>query len=311
MTHEAGVRRAVDVLLRAQSAGPGGVSMAGLAAEWGVHERTVRRLAAAAIDAAERHTDIGQLLRIGRGRAARLVWTPARPPRDVHASEAMALLAALGPWSALGHDDITNTLERLLASASRSTRATRRRHLERLARTGLWYQPFGRRPHRDPDALDQVLSALLYGRELRVGRYSSPEEPARSLVLQPWTLVHAYDGLYVLGPEVDEGGGTEPRMWALHRMEEVRFLRDRGITVPGDYDPSGYLGHGYGPFLGEAGTTELFVPDAEAPYVLEYQLPSQVGEPQPVEGGWRVVLGTGVNWGIRLWARWMGVEVVE
>jgi len=223
----------------------------------------------------------------------------------------MALLAAIGPWRALGHDDIAITLERLLVAASRDARATRRRDLNRLSRTGFWYQPFGRRPHRDPDALDQVLSALLYSCVLHVGRYSSPEERARPLDIEPWTLVQSYDGLYVLGPDAADGCGSSPRMWALHRMQDVSFLRKRRFMVSGDYDPADYLGHGYGPFVGSPGTTELFVPEREARYVLEYDLPSQLGAPTRVNGGWRVVLGTGINWGIRLWARWMGIEITS
>lgn len=308
MPREESVRRSVDVLIRAQVAGPGGILLHALAAEWGVHERTVRRLATAAVEASARHTAAGQLSRVGRGRTARLVWIPALPSRDVHATEALALLAAAGPWRALGHDDIADTLDRLLAAAGRDARAVRRRDLDRLARTGFWYQPFGRRPHRDPDALDQALSSLLYGAVLHVGRYRSPEELARSLDLECWTLVHAYDGLYVLGPEI--GSDRGPQMWAVHRMTDTRLDRSRRFSVPRDHDPATYLGHGYGPFLGEHGETELFVPDTEADYVMEYELPSQVGEAQRVDGGWRVTVGTGVTWGMRLWCRWMGVEIV-
>lgn len=306
-----GSRRAVDLLLRAQAAGPAGVSIRALASEWNVHERTVRRLAQDTIDAAARFEAQGTLRKQGRGRLARLVWEPADTIRDVRSTEAMALLAALGPWRALGHDDISETLERLLGEAGKTARTTQRRHLEQLARTGFWYQPFGRRPHRDPEALDQVLSALLYGCVLQVGRYRSPEERERSLDIEPWTLVHAYDGLYVLGPEVGADEDHEPLMWALHRMEDTRFIRGQRFTVPGDFDPATYLGHGYGPFIGEPGRTELFVPEREARYVLEYELPSQIGEAERVEGGWRVVLGTRVNWGVRLWARWMGVGIAE
>jgi len=298
----------VDVLLRAQETGPGGILLHALASEWDVHERTVRRLAAAAVEASERHTSAGRLARVGRGRTARLVWTPALPSRDVHATEALALLAATGPWRSLGHDDIADTLDRLLAAASRDARAVRRRDLDRLARTGFWYQPFGRRPHLDPDALDQVLSALLYSAVLHVGRYSSPEEPARSLDLEVHSVVHAYDGIYVLGPEI--GSDRGPQMWAVHRMTDTRFDRSRRYTVPPDHDPATYLGHGYGPFLGTEGETELFVPDDEADYVMEYELPSQIGAPRRVDGGWEVTLDTGVTWGMRLWCRWMGVEIV-
>ncbi len=311
MTREAGVHRGVDALLRAQAAGTRGVSLRRLAAEWGVHERTVRRLACVAVEAAESHPEVGRLLRVGRGREARLVWAPARLAREVHATEALALLAALGPWRSLGHDDISDTLERLLWAASMDTRAVRRRNLQRLSSTGFWYQPFGRRPHRDPEALDQVLSALLYSRALHVGRYSSPERLPRSLLLHPFTLVHAYDGLYVLGPAVERGIPGNPEMWALHRMEDVHFARGQPYQVPADYDPADYLGHGYGPFLGKPGTTELFIPEDEAPYVLEYELPSQIDRPVRVDGGWLVTLDTGVTWGIRLWARWMGVEIVD
>jgi hypothetical protein len=323
MTRQANTHRAVDVLLRAQAAGSAGVSLRSLAHEWDVHERTVRRLASAAIEAAERHRAAGRLERSGRGRTARLIWIPRNPFGDVHATEAVALLAALGPWRSLGYDDVASTLERLVAVAGKGARAHMRRNLDRLARTGVWYQPFGRRPHRDPEVLDQVLSALLHSVVLTVAHYASPSEAGRPLELEIFTLVHAYDGLYVLGRErrddssCSSGRRSGPdrssalHLWALHRMEDVAFDRTRRVTVPADFDPSIHLGHGYGPFIADSGETELFVPDAEAPYVLEYELPSQLGEPAQVKGGWRVRVATPPHPGVWLWARWMGVEIVD
>jgi predicted DNA-binding transcriptional regulator YafY len=306
-------RRTAELILWVQRAGPRGVPAWKLAEAWGLHERSVRRLLgvleAASAGAAEAGGAGGRLRKLGRGREARAVWEPAPDADPPRWTETASLLLALGPWEAIGATDVVQTLGRLLEQVEDELPVARRRRLEDLRRRGFWYQPYGRRPPRDPGALDAVLSALLHGTELHVRAYHRPSgEPSEERLL-PWTLVHALDGLYVLGPRA--AAPEEPRMWAMHRMEGAGFVRGTSAERPKHYEPAELLGHGFGPFVATPGRVELLVPEGEAPYVLEYDLPCQAGPATRVKGGWKVELATGMQPGLRIWARGMGCLVRE
>ncbi len=299
----ASARHAVDLLLRLAEARPMPVSLWPLAEEWGVHWRSVRRIARVLVEEFAQHPGAGRLEPIGAGQRAALLWrAPARSQGS--RVDAAALLAALGPWHAIGAADVGRVLERHLEGVARDIEGERYHDLTRRA---FYYQPYLPREHRDPDALNEVLTALFYRRRLAVERYHGPRRKHEAIELEPWTLVHALDGLYVLGPLA---GRPEPRMWALHRMEGVTAIRHSRVEVPDDYDPKDLLGHGYGPFVGRPGRVRLRVPAEEAPYVLESPLPHQVGEPVELpDGSFEVVLNVGLHRGLELWARGMGVEV--
>lgn len=304
-----GARRAAELLLRAQEASPAPVDLQPLAEEWGVSWQTVRRVVAVVEQQAEEHRRLGRLVRSGRGKSARLAWVPRarRGGGRARSSQLGALLAAIGPWRAAGAEGVAHVLQQLLQAAVADAGASRTDVMAGLLRRGFYHQPYMPRAMRDPEALDEVLSSLFWQRGLWVERYASPRREHHQLVIEPWTLVHALDGLYVLGPIAGE---DRPWMWALHRMEGVRWHREHHIEVPADYVPPDLLGHGYGPFLGEPGETVLRVPAEHAPWVLESPLSCQVGEPEPLpDGGYRVRLSIAWNYGLELWARGMGVEV--
>jgi len=270
--------------------------------------RTVRRIAALAVEVAESVSLEGTLCREGRGQGARLAWVRRAGTRG-RASDAAALLAALGPWRAMGVPDVGDVLERLFDAAASGLAGERAATLHDLADRGFYYQPYMPRKPRDPDAADQVLSALLWRGGLHVDRYHAMERPPVTEEIDPWTLVHALDGLYVLGPRA---GDAEPRLWALHRMEGARWVRERHVRLPDGYHPQDLVGHGYGPFIAAPGGCALRVPAEEAPWVLESPLPGQEGEPEPLRGGaFRVRLAVAPHPGLHLWARAMGVEVEE
>jgi len=302
-------RRAAELLLRVQSASPTPIDLQPLADEWGVSWQTVRRLVTTVELQAEDHHRLGRLVRSGRGKTARLAWVPRarRGGRRARSTQLGALLAAIGPWRSVGAEGVAGELQQLLQAAVADSGSSRAAVVADLLRRGFYHQPHMPRAMRDPEALDEVLSALFWRRGLWIERYRSPRRQHRQVVIEPWTLVHALDGLYVLGPIAGE---SRPWMWALHRMEGVRWQRDHLVEVPPEYRPEDLLGHGYGPFLGSRGETTLRVPAEAAPWVLESPLPCQVGEPEPLEGGgFRVGLGIAWNYGLELWARGMGVEV--
>lgn len=315
-----GARRAAELLLRAQAAGPEGLEVYPLAAEWGVSWQTVRRLITIAESAAEaaaatapprrRGATRGTLERRGTGPRTRLVWTPAEATaRGGRHTEMVALAASLGPWRALGIDDVSSVLERQLRGALADVPADRAVLVRDLLDRGFYYQSWMPRQLRDPEAVDGVLTALFYRCALSVRRYHSPRGARADVRIEPWTLVQALDGLYVLGPEA---GGGPPAMWALHRMEDVRWHRDQPVALPRDYRPEDLVGHGYGPFIGKPGEVTIRVPAAEAPWVLESPLHRQIGPPEPLpDGDYRVRLGVAYHLGIALWARGVGVVVED
>jgi hypothetical protein len=302
-------RRATELLLRVQAASPAPVDLQPLAGEWGVSWQTVRRIVTTVEQQAEDFHQLGRLVRSGRGKTARLAWVPraCRSGRRARSTQLGALLAAIGPWRAAGAEGVASVLQQLLQAAVADSGEGRAGVVADLLRRGFYHQPHMPRAMRDPEALDEVLSSLFWRRGLWIERYHSPRREHHQVVIEPWTLVHALDGLYVLGPLAGE---AKPWMWALHRMEGVRWQREHHVEVPADYRPEDLLGHGYGPFLGEKGETLLRVPAEHAPWVLESPLPCQQGEPEPLhDGGFRVRLGIARNYGLEMWARGMGVEI--
>jgi hypothetical protein len=303
--------RALELLLTAQQASPRPVVLQDLAEPWDTSWQTVRRVVRVVEQQVERFPALGRVMRTGQGSHATLTWLPraGRGSRSARSSHLAPLLAALEGWRIPGSEGVTDVLQHLISSAMDDAGASKRaRHIE-LARRGFYHQPSSLRPMRDPAALDNVLSALVHQRGLHIGRYRSPRSEHLDLLLEPWTLVRSLDGLYLLAPVA---GSNEPRMWTLHRMESTRWVRQHLVEIPEDYKPEDYLSHGYGPFLRRPGTVTLRVPGEEAPWVLEAPLPHQLGEPEPQDdGSLHVRLDIGWTFGLELWARGMGVEIVE
>ncbi len=303
-------RRIAELILRAQQISPRPLPLYPLAETWRISWRSVRRVANLALEVSDEFDGEGVLEQTGRGRRAELTWVrrvsirrePGRAP------EIVALLAALGPWKAMQVADVSDVLDRLLHDAKRSVRRDRFRRIEELTQRGFYYQPFLQRRMRDPDVVDEVLSALFWRSALGIERYCSPRGVREDLVIDPWTLAHVHDGLYLIAPR--RGDPDHPRLWALHRMEGARWRRGEAVRIPRDYHPEQVLGHGYGPFFGSEGEVTLRVPVEEAPYVLEVPLPGQIGEPELGEDGcYHVRIGVGWNFGLELFARWAGVTV--
>lgn len=306
-----GARRGAELLLRVQTAAPRAVRLHDLVEEWGVSWQTVRRLVAVVQAVAAEQPGAGRLERTGRGEGARLAWIPAAetPARRANRVHTVALAAALGPWRAAGVEDVADVLRRQLDHLVAEAPAARARVVRDILARGFYYQPYMPRLLRDPEAVSEVLTALFQRCAVAVERYHSPTAEAAGVCIEPWTLVHALDGLYVLGVRPQT---TEPRIWALHRMEGVSRLPEQRVTLPDSYRPEEFLGHGYGPFIGRPGEVRVHVPAEEAPYVLESPLPCQIGETEwAADGSAVVTLATATQPGLRIWARGMGVTVEE
>ena len=301
-------RRGCDLILRVVAASPRPYLLHDLVGEWGVSWQTIRRVAVVATEAAGLNPQAGRLVRAGRGKGASLAWIPAHGGGGTLA-QTTALAAALGPWRALGVDDVSSVLEQHLGGALASAGGQRSAELSDLLRRGFYYQPWMPRKMRDPEAFDEILSALFYGVAVFLEDYISPSREHRNVTFEPWTLVHALDGLYVLGPVVGE---PEPRLWAVHRMLGARRCRGVPVKIPRNYRPESLLGHGYGPFLATPGATTLRVGAGDVAYVLESPLPGQVGEPEYLpDGSARVRLAVAPHLGVRFWARAVGAEIED
>lgn len=301
--------RAVELLLTTQQASPRPIDLQALVEPWGVSWQTVRRIVRVVEQQAARFPSLGRVVRSGQGRHSTLTWLPraGNVSRAARTSHLAPLLAALEGWRIPGSEGVTDVLEHLVGSAMNDAGVAQRSGVTELARRGFYHQPSTHRPMKDPEALDDVLTALYRQRGLRIERYRSPRSEHLGLLLEPWTLVRSLDALYLLAPRA---GSSAPRMWALHRMEGTRWVREHVVEVPRDYRPEDFLSHGYGPFLRQPGTVTLRVPSEEAPWILEAPLPHQLGEPEPQpDGSLRVRLGIGRTFGLELWARGMGVEI--
>ena len=307
-----------ELLLMAQSAGARGVSYQRLEERWTLSDRQVRRIVGQTVRLATKYPKLGKLHRphldpVGRpvrGLEPRVVWIPRWTQDQVFLGQAAAILMAAKPFQAASADVVADAVEGLVQGALRPAQQLR---LEELRERALYYQPTLRR-RLDDDVVNDCLFAVVRSYPIRVGTYTSPnyDQPDRDVVLEPWTLIQSYDGLYVLGwqrePE-DRRGLRRPM--ALHRMQDVEVLRTETFVVPSDYSPETYLGHGFGPYLGKPGRTVLFVPEKDWGFVKEVELPQQEGEPREVEGGVEIVLKTRLTYGLERWCRWMGIEVVS
>ena len=308
--------KAADLLLRAQAFGRRGVPLADLQVAWAVDASTVRRVVTRLTKLVEeRYSGLGRLTRPHvaaatgkaiRGREARLIWEPRRTQRDIVLFQAvltrLACLpfarasvgffdSAIAPWMGdLGHHD--------------------QHRLEEISRRGLWYQPAVRRELNE-DVVNECTTAVIRRERLAVGEYAPGTGGLRrDLVFEPWTLVHSYDGLYVLGRNAEPAPDRRRRILAVHRMSEVRWLRGEAFDLPPDYDPAVHLGHGFGPFMGRDGTTRLLVPAREWRYVREMVIPREK-ERQEVELGMELLLDTGFNFGLHRWCLWQGIVILE
>jgi hypothetical protein len=315
-------------LLMAQEAGTRGVSYRHLGQHWEASARTVRRIADQAVQLAARFEKLGSLHRPHldangrpvRGLEPRVVWVPRWTAEQVFLGQAAAVLMAAKPFEAASADVVADAVESLVQGALRPDQRLR---LDELRKRAFYYQPALRRK-LDDDVVNDCLFAVVRSHPIRIGTYKSPnyDTPDRNVVLEPWTLVQSYDGLYVLGrqrePDAAQGGGRGPekrwglrRPMALHRMRDVEVLVRETFVVEDGYGPEKLLGHGFGPYLGQKGKTVLFVPEQHWGFVKEIELPNQDGEPRQVEGGIEIVLKTRRTYGMERWCRWMGIEVVS
>ncbi len=308
--------KVADLLLLAQNQPGKAVTYAALAARWALKPRMVRRLAQRAVDLAQQ-SDLGSLKHVHLdgsgewlpGEPGAVVWTAARPAEYTSRAQAVAAHLAALPFEAAGARDVVSDLGKLAETA---VAPHLREDLKELRKRAFYYQPAVVR-RVDPEVVRLALEALVLRRPLMVGTYTSPnyDAPQTDVVLEPWTLVHSFDGLYLLGLDRAEPRASAPRRpMALHRMSAVSVDRTECFEIPSGYHPKTYLDHGFGPYLGRPGSTVIFVPDSEWKFVREVEFEHLVGQPREVPGGVEITLGVGFNWGIDRWCRWMGAEIV-
>ena len=329
------IERAAELLLRAQLAarrgGDRGVLLEEVRREWGVSKPTLRRVVRhlMAVAAREGFERLGTLSRphvprdpgrAGRPASPRLVWTPVQPISrrvlvptrgpavdNIPLSQAFMGELACAPFELAAEGVFANVFGPLVDGLPKRNAG----QLDELRRRGHWYQPAVHR-RIDPDVANECVSAVLHRNLLEIGDYRSPNRDwaPQGYEFAPWTLVQSYDGLYVLGRPTGAPPSKPPQLLALHRMGAARRLRGTTQEIPENFDPATFLGHGYGPYVGQPGETLLFVPDDEWKFVQEMEVASERAR-RPVPGGWEVELATGFNHGLRLWCRWEGIRIVE
>jgi predicted DNA-binding transcriptional regulator YafY len=211
-----------------------------LAAELGVHRRTVLRWLDAL--AGELVGDDQQPLvrREHRDGVAWAVLGGTRAPLSASVFQYAAVVAATrhlasGSLLAESAEDVVERVEAGLPDAVRAL-------VPRVGRA-FHYVPFAPKDHRSSEVvLDAVVQALVRGWPIEVS-YTNAAGGAFRGTLHPYTLVMYRDGFYLLAKSPR---GRSLRLYALERLTEVVPDRDGKVRIPDDYDPEDELGRHLG-----------------------------------------------------------------
>lgn len=228
-----------------------GRTLADLARELDVSERTIRRDLADLDDAAVRI----KLTRIGDRTAARLVESGVSAIA-VTRRERYTLLAVRRAFDVLRgtplHDDILSVLAKLEQPMTASERTE---HVA-LAHYFAYVPDGGTKAY---DGMEDVIDALLTGimsRKIVQFAYKHSRGRARRGELAPFALLMYRQGLYVVGCRVEESNDvTDWRrtfgVFAVERFTEAEHLRKRTFEAPADFKIEEMLHGAFGIHIGD------------------------------------------------------------
>lgn len=151
--------------------------------------------------------------------------------------------------------DIDGAIERLRPAIARST-ADQTRDLDRKF---MAISEHAKDYRSDPDLLDEVVSALLYGNPV-----DAEYRPARGgfgkiYRLEPYTLATYRQGLYLFARDVAE---DKVKSFAVERFVRFSRLRREHFEYPASYDPHYIVRHSFGITGGQPEEIVVrFVPD--------------------------------------------------
>lgn len=141
----------------------------------------------------------------------------------------------------------------------------------------------------------QLVEATMQHRRVTMRYHSFSSNREKTYVFEPYRLVFAQGGLYVIGMVPEYG---ELRTFAVDRVEQVSLSEERfePLELPDDA-----FAHSLGVNQGSPERIEILFAPKIARYVRERVWhPSQVIEPQP-DGGIRVTLNVVNDWALKSW----------
>ena len=118
---------------------------------------------------------------------------------------------------------------------------------------------------RDADIIDDILTALLRQNPVEA-LYARVGGPVRTYRLQPYTLAHWRQGLYLFALDVDEG---RIKTFAVDRFRAFSRNRKETFAYPDDFDPSALVADCFGIIGGRLEDVRLEFSRSVAPYVRE------------------------------------------
>lgn len=278
----------------------GGVGVQELMGRFALDSRTLRRYVA---DLREMGMPVGEEGG-GSDRAILLDRSYARAGVQLSLAEVLSLHFGRTLFTFLDGTsfaaEMDEAIERLEPAISRAT-ADLAAHLDRK----FVAVPEHAKDYRDdPELLDEIVSALLYGNPADA-EYRSPRGVGKVYRLEPLTLAVYRQGLYLFARDVAEG---KVKSFAVERFVRFSRLRRERFTWPEDYDPQALFADSFGITKGQpVDVRVVFTPEA-APYVRERRWhASQRAEVLP-DGGLRLSLRVANTPELREWLLGFGPD---
>ena len=241
--------RRVDRLLAVLEAHPRGLTLADLATNLDVTERSMRRYLSevkARFDLLSEATTPG----------GPLVWRidPASLPRkvDLRRTQAYALLAARRVFepmrgSAL-FDEIDFAIQRLVSVARRPGRGPNAGVADARLEDRFLYLPFSPKDYRQKtEELDDLFQAVADLRPLTCRYKTGREGEQTRIVIHPYAMVLYRDAIYCVGRHVAK---DEIRTFLLDRMYETETSAKERFLLPDDFAVDDYFQGQFGIFRG-------------------------------------------------------------
>jgi len=116
-------------------------------------------------------------------------------------------------------------------------------------------QPFPRNYTSKEDAVDDILTALVYQKKLKL-KYQPLSAKAKTHVVCPYCLLSYKSGLYLLARIDPPHQGARPTVFALERILDCERV-DETFDLPDDWDPGAFLPELGGLLPGSSETVEI------------------------------------------------------
>jgi proteasome accessory factor B len=211
-------------------------------------------------------------------------------------SELCALYFSRTLVDVLAGTPFRNDLEAAFAKFERALSPAMKRFLDRLPNVLAAKGEPRRRPASAGDLIARLIEATLARRRADVRYHSLSSGRTKDYMLEPYRLVYADGGLYLIA-NVPEYGGL--RTFAVDRIETLSLLEE--TFEPNEAVADEVFQHSLGINQGRPQRIEIEISPPASPYAAERLWhPSQTLEERP-DGSIRVTLDVCDDWALRRW----------